>query len=175
MSSTRGIDFATLTLKDALDLAVLIEDEACERYGEFADQMELHDTADAARFFRFMAANEAKHRASLAAKRSELFADAPSSVTRAMIFDVEAPEYDEARAFMTVRDGLEAALRCEQKAHEFFAAAIPRIQDARVRELFDELCAEEVEHQNLVSRELAKAPPNPDIATDDLADDPVSQ
>jgi len=175
MSTTRGIDFATLTLKDALDLAVLVEEEACERYGEFSDQMELHDSADAARFFRFMAANEEKHRAALAAKRRELFADAPASVTRAMLFDVEAPEYDEARAFMTVRDGLAAALRSEQKAHAFFDTALPRIQDAAVRQLFEELRAEELEHQELVRRQLTQAPPDPAIATDDFADDPVGE
>ena len=33
-----------------------------------------------------------------------------------MIFDVEAPDYDEARAFMTPRQALEAALRAEKKA-----------------------------------------------------------
>ena len=72
MSSTRGIDFATLTLKDALDLAVLVEEEACERYGEFADQMEMHDTPDAARFFRYMIENEEKHRIALAERAWEL-------------------------------------------------------------------------------------------------------
>ena len=33
-----AIDFATLSLVDALDLAILTEDEARERYEEFADQ-----------------------------------------------------------------------------------------------------------------------------------------
>ena len=37
------------------------------RYGELADQMEMHDTPDAAHFFRFMAGNEQKHRDELAA------------------------------------------------------------------------------------------------------------
>ena len=36
--ATRGIDFRALSLKDALDLAVLIEQEAEERYEEFAAQ-----------------------------------------------------------------------------------------------------------------------------------------
>ena len=172
MSPTRGIDFATLTLKDALDLAVRIEEEAYERYGELADQMEMHDTPDAAHFFRFMMANEEKHRTVLAARREELFANTPSSITRAMIFDIEAPDYDEARAFMTVRAALRTALRSEEKAHAFFAAALPQIQNTSVRTLFEDLCAEEVEHQELVRRELDKAPPDPEIASADFADDP---
>ena len=72
MTSTRGIDFATLTLKDALDLAIRIEEEAYERYGELADQMDLHDTPDAAHFFRFMMANEEKHRAELTERLGRL-------------------------------------------------------------------------------------------------------
>lgn len=175
MGSTRGIDFSTLTLKDALDLAIRIEEEAYERYGELADQMELHDTPEAARFFRFMMANENKHRAELAARRDDLFSDAPSSITRAMIFDIEAPDYDEARAFMTVRAALGAALRAEEKAHAFFVSALPRIENVSVRTLFEDLCAEEVEHQELVRRELDKAPPDPEISSEDFADEPVGE
>ena len=52
------------------------------------------------------------------------------------IFDIEAPDYDEARAFMTVRAALETALRSEEKAHAFFAAALPKIENATVKTLF---------------------------------------
>jgi len=175
MSSTRGIDFATLTLKDALDLAVRVEEEAYERYGELADQMEMHDTPEAAHFFRFMMANEERHRAALAARREELFGTVPSSITRAMIFDIEAPDYDEARAFMTLRAALRTALRSEEKAHAFFAAALPQIRNTSVHTLFEDLCAEEVEHQALVRHELSKAPPDPEIASEEFADDPVGE
>jgi rubrerythrin len=175
MSTTRGIDFTTLTLKDALDLAVLVEEEACERYGELADQMELHDTEGAARFFRFMIENEEKHRSQLAERRRERFGDEATTVTRAMIFDVEAPGYDEARAFMTVRQALGVALRAEEKAHAFFVAALGAIRDPQVHALFVELCAEEVEHQRLVRAELAKAPPDPAIASEEFADEPVGE
>lgn len=175
MSATQGIDFARLSLQDALDLAVLIEEEARERYEEFADQMELHHTPEAARFFRFMARNEEKHRVELAARRGERFGDAPSGVGRAMLFDVEAPDYDEARAFMTARDALHSALRSEEKAHAFFVEALPRIEDPDVRGLFEELREEELEHQALVQRELAKLPDDPGLDADAFADEPVSQ
>lgn len=173
MSSTKGIDFAALSLQDALDFAILVEEEARERYEEFADQMETHHTPEAASFFRFMAGNEERHRVELATRRRERFGDAPSSVTRAMIFDVEAPDYDEARAFMTARAALGAALRAEEKAHAFFVAALPQLEDTDVRALFDALRREEIEHQELVRRELAKVPPDPELSADDFADDPV--
>ena len=38
------IDFANLSIKDALDLAVLVEEEAEERYRELADNLEFHNT-----------------------------------------------------------------------------------------------------------------------------------
>ena len=175
MSTIRGLDVAALSLKDALDLAILIEEEARERYEEFAHQMETHHTPEAAAFFRTMAGNEDKHRVALVARRRERFGDAPATVTRAMLFDVEAPDYDEARAFMTVRAALGTALRSEEKAHAFFVAALPKLRDAEVHALFDELRREEIEHQEMVRRALADAPPDPAVSADDLADEPVGQ
>jgi rubrerythrin len=173
--STRGIDFTRLSLQDALDLGVLIEEEAEERYQEFAQQMETHHTPEAAQFFKYMAANEAKHGAELAARRQMLFKNAPATVTRAMIFDIEAPDYDEARAFMSPRSAMKAALQSEEKAYAFFAAALPGITNTEVKALFTELRDEEVVHQNLVRAELAKLPPDSDVRGDDFEDEPAAQ
>lgn len=172
--SLRGLDFSKLSLRDALDLAILIEEEAQERYDEFADQMVKHHTPDAARFFRFMADNEAKHGLELAKRRVQLFGREERSVSRSMLFDIEAPEYDEARAFMTPRAAMEAALRSETKAYDFFLAALPRVQNVEVRELFEELRDEEVAHQDLVRQELAKLPPDDEVAPDAFADEPTA-
>lgn len=173
--ATPGIDFTALNLKDALDLAVLVEEEAKDRYEEFAAQMDQHRTPDAARFFRYMALNEAKHGEDLAARRAQLFGDAPRAVTRAMIFDVEAPDYDAARAFMSPRRAMAAALASEVKAHDFFVAALPGIQDAEVKALFEELRDEEVQHQDLVKAELAKLPPDSGLSDEDFVDEPTAQ
>jgi len=169
----RGLDYSTLSLCDALDLAILIEEEAKERYEEFTDQMELHHTPEAARFFKFMAGNEEKHRAELADRRTKLFGDREVSVSREMIFDIEAPEYDEARAYMTPREALETAMRSEQKAWAFFNDALPHIEDAQVKALFQELLAEEVEHKRLVEVELDKLAPDDPFRQEDVEDDPV--
>jgi erythrin-vacuolar iron transport family protein len=173
--SLSGVDFSRLSLRDALDLAILIEEEAQERYEEFAHQMEIHHTPEAAGFFRLMARNEARHGAVLAQRRAVLFGDAPRAVTRAMLWDVEAPDYDEARALMTARQAMEAALRSEEKAHAFFVAALARLHDAEVRALFGELRDEEVLHQTLVSNELAKMPPDPAMDADAFEDEPTAQ
>ena len=173
--TTTGIDFARLSLQDALDLGILIEEEAQNRYEEFARQMDLHHNPEAATFFRQMVENEGKHRAQLAERRQRRFQNVAARVTRQMLWDVEAPEYDEARAFMTPRQAMQTALRAEEKAHAFFVGALPQIVDPDVKRLFEELRDEEVEHQDLVKRQLAKLPPGPDVNPDDFADEPVAQ
>jgi rubrerythrin len=170
-----AIDFSRLSLKDALDLAVLIEQEAEERYLEFADQMTAHHTPDAEKFFRFMAANEEKHGSELAARRKHLFGDAPSSVSPTMILDVEAPEYDQAGAFMSPRAALATALRSEEKAYAYFDRALPSITNADVRALFEELRGDEIHHIELVKAELAKLPPGEEPNPDHFVDEPTAQ
>jgi rubrerythrin len=171
----KGIDFAHLSLKDALDLAILIEEEAEERYEEFVDQMEIHHTPEAAGFFRVMAGNESKHGEQLATQREALFHDEPSRMDRSMLWDVEAPEYAEARAFMSAREAMKVALQSEIKAHDFFVEALKHVSDPEVRKLFEELRDEELAHQELVENEIAKLPPGPDVNPDDYADEPVAQ
>jgi len=169
------IDFASLTLQDALDLAILIEEEAKERYEEFADNLAVHHTPDAARFFTTMAGNEAKHGADLLMRRQAIFGDAPTRVSRAMLWDVEAPDFDQSRMFMTARQAMEVALACEVKAHDFFDAALAHITNPDVRVLFEELRAEEVEHQELVQAVMARIPPDKGAAEVGEPDEPVAQ
>jgi len=171
----QNLDLSRLSLKDALDLATLIEEEAHDRYLELADQMDQHRTPEAARFFRFMAENEAKHGAELAERRRELFGDGPRDVRSTMIFDVEAPEYDEARAFMSARQALGIALRCEEKAHAFFVSALPHVKDPQVHALFGELRDEEVHHQELVRREISRLPEGPEADGEAFVDEPNAQ
>lgn len=169
-----GIDFERITLRDALDLAVLIEEEARDRYWEFAEQLATHDTPEVADFFSRMARIEDRHRTELLDCRRTLFGDAPSSVERRMLFDVEAPGYEAARAFMGVRQALEAVLAAEVKAYAFFNEAVPRVKDPELQALFQELRDEEVHHQSLVKAELARCPEKPDDS-EAYADDPVAQ
>ena len=169
----KSLDFAALSLRDAFDLAILIEEEARERYLEFADQMEIHHTQEAAGFFRSMAENEAKHGQELSKRRQAAFAGQPRVVSRSMLWDVEAPDYDTARAFMSVRRAMEVALAAEVKAHDFFQQALPHLKDAEATRLFEELREEERQHQALVLAQLAKLPAGPEPNPDDYADEPV--
>jgi rubrerythrin len=169
------IDFANLSIKDALDLAILVEEEAEERYRELADNLEFHNTKDAARFFRFMVTCEAKHGEELSAKRQEMFADQPVTVDRSMLWDVEAPGFEVAKSFMTIQEALDVALAAETKAFEFFDGALPEVEDPEVRELFTELRQEEVEHMQMVREQMKKIPDGDEFSPDDFADEGVAQ
>lgn len=171
---TQGIDFAKLSLRDALDLAILVEEEARDRYLELAEQMRQFRTRDAAELFDKMARREEMHRGELLRRRrAEAFGEEPSAMSSSMLYDVEAPEYDEARAFMTRRAALLVALKAETKAYEFFSFLVDRVQDEASRQLFAELAREERRHQALVRAELDRQPAGNQVE-DDEADDPVA-
>jgi rubrerythrin len=154
---SNAIDFNSLSLQDTLDLAIHVEEEAKERYDDFAAQMDAHHTPDAAKFFRFMAANETKHAERLAARRMMLFGDEPTTADTSILYDVEAPEFDAARAFMSVRAALDVAMQSEVKA------------------LFVELREEEAHHQELIRETMAKVPADDGFDPDDFVDAPAAQ
>lgn len=164
------LDISKLNLQDALDLAVLIEKEAEERYLWFVDLLGERYRGDAADFFAMMARNEQRHGAEIAARRRALFGDAPARVTADMVEDIEAPDSGKPRPNMSPRHALEVAMESEIKAYEFFDKALPGIRDSSVRKLFEELRDEETEHRNLLKEQMAKYPDTlePDVAPDDV-------
>ena len=94
-----AIDFTQLSLMDALDLAVLIEEEAEERYIAFAKMLGSRYEGDAAAFFQTMSGYEAIHVKKLRDRRTKLFATTPVRVSREIVEDVEAPDYEAPQAF----------------------------------------------------------------------------
>ncbi len=166
------IDFRTLNLQDALDLAISIEEEAKERYDYFVRQVGGgRYTGDAADMFRTMAGYEERHGTDLAARRRQLFGNAPRRITKDALDDVEAPDRGMPRVFMSARQAMEVALSSEQKAWEFFDGALPHIADPGVRALFEQLRGEEEQHIRLVKQRLERLPPGPDVEEDE-ADEP---
>lgn len=161
------IDFSALDLMDALDLAVLIEAEARDRYNFFAEQIGRRDAVDAASVFASMATNEAKHGDQLAERRSQLFGDKPMRVSKTALFDVEAPELGAPRWNMSPLKAFQLALASEEKAYWFYDEALKHVRDAVVRELFTELRDEETEHVRLVMDAIAALPSGSDVDIED--------
>lgn len=168
-----ALDFTALSLQDALDLAILVEEEARLRYQEFAGQVGGRYPGDAADVFAAMAANEAKHGAQLQERRKALFGDAPARVRIDQLDDAEAPHRGKPRVFMSARQAVEVAIEAEQKAEAFFEQAAKAARDAETRALFEELRAEEKEHQKMLRSKLRRLPTGPDVDESD-ADAPGS-
>ena len=168
-----AIDFASLSLMDALDLASLIEDEARDRYQELARFVGGRYAGDASDMFRLMSSYEERHGAEIAARRRQLFGDEDRRVTRDSFYEIEAPSLSAPRTFMSARQAMEIALESEVKAYEFFDAALPHVVDPDVRALFEELRHEELRHQQFVRERLEKLPNGPDVPEDE-ADEPGS-
>jgi rubrerythrin len=169
--TTQGIDVTRLSLQDALDLAILMEDEARERYQEFSRIVGGRYAGDASDMFRLMATYEEKHGRQLEDRRRRLFADAPRRMTRDMLDDLEAPDRGTPRVFMSARQAMEVALSSEEKAYTFFDDALHEVTDPDVRALFTELREEEGVHRTMVQERLVRLPPGPDVEEDE-ADEP---
>jgi rubrerythrin len=170
--STR-LDLSKLSLMDALDLAKLIEMEACHRYQMFATQLGRSGGYDAGAFFATMAENEAKHGQELEARRKTLFGDAPAKLTLDDLYDVEAPEMGAPRRGMSTVQAFEVGLAAEKKAYDFYDMALPGITDPEVRELFTELRDEEAEHVEMLREAMAKLPSSADAEAElDLDETP---
>ena len=167
------LDYASLTLKDALDLAILVEQEAEERYGKLSAMVGGRYAGDAGDVFRAMAKNEAKHGAELEARRQKLFGKARRTISRDALYDVEAPDWTKANVFMSARQAVEVAIEDEVKAHDFYEQAAAHVKDKAVRKLFLELCGEESRHAATLRVMLKDLPSGPDVDTE-VADEPGS-
>lgn len=168
--STR-LDFATLDLMDALDLAVLIEVEAYERYKMFAARLGHRAAGDAASVFASMAENEEKHGRELATRRNALFGKTPMRVSLDDLFDVEAPEQGAPRSNMSTLQAFEVALSSEEKAFAFYDQALAHVSNPEIRALFAELRDEETEHVRMVKQAIAGLPPGSDLEWEEDEDD----
>jgi rubrerythrin len=154
---TYQLDFSTLNLQDALDMAVLIEKEAEDRYLMFAEHLGQRYPGDAANFFTMMARNEQRHGVEITERRRLLFGDTPSRVTKNMIEnDIEAPDMGKSIRYMSPRQALEVSVESEIKAYKFYDSILQVIQDATVRKLVMGLRDEEAEHQVLLNEKRAK-------------------
>ena len=167
------LNLATLSLQDALDLAVAIEEEAYKRYTLFATQLG-RGGGGAGSFFSSMAENEKKHGDQLSKRRTALFGDAPARVSLADLFDVEAPEVGAPRRSMSLLQAYELAKSSEQKAYDFYDEALPTITDSDVRTLFVELRDEETEHVRMIEDAMANLPANANVELDfDIDESPA--
>ena len=162
-----NIDFSQLKLMDALDIAILVEIEAFERYTLFTEQLGHRYPDDAADVFRRMAESEKKHADELSQQRKSLFGDAAVAVNKDALFDVEAPEISSLRWNMSPFKAFQLVLSSEEKAFAFYAEALSYVNDAKVKALFSELRDEEAEHVQMIKEFITNLPPEAYIDLED--------
>lgn len=164
---------APQTLEVFMALALAMENEAVERYTEFADAMETHNNPDVAAMFRTMAGYEAKHAQAIMKQMG--WTEAPAVPHQAVVWPgYDAPEasaIDAVHYLMQPWHALELALAAEQRAEQFFGVIVACATTDVVRQAAQELQAEEAEHVALIKAWMAKVE-RPDHGWDSDPDPP---
>ena len=163
------------TLPELLAHALAMETEATERYGELADQMEMHRKAKVAAIFRRLEKEEEAHLVELTHmwSKHELPHYAPWDFKWNTGESPEAIDIGKVSYRMSVRGAVELALVHERRACDFYAGIAQRASDDEVRILASQFAAEEREHIGWLESCLADCGPD-DGAIDD-PDPPLSQ
>ena len=146
------IDFSKLSLREAIEVAITVEDKAKARYESLAEAMNGQSESAVAAFFREMARQEAKHGRALRDRRTALFGDEPRTINPASLPAVEGPAAEEDPS--DARQALSTAKLSEVRAYEFYTTALVGIVDEDVRELLEDLRSEEIGHKLMVQEQI---------------------
>lgn len=148
------------TLEEFMAQALAMEQEAAQRYTEFADAMETHNNTEVAALFRAMAGYEGKHVHEILAQMGWTEATAPlvSNLGWSGFESPEAVPLDEVHYLMQPWHALQLALAAEQRAEAFFGQLAAACESEPVRQAALKLQREEAEHVSLVRAWLEKVP-----------------
>jgi rubrerythrin len=154
--------------------ALLLEQEAVERYGEFSMNMAERGNDEVAELFRQLAEFDAEHAFRLAKRTGGMKLPRLAAAEHAWL-DKEAP-VPEAHAFvyrmLTPRMALEIALREEERARAFFERVLAESSDAGIRKVARELLRDEEAHVAWVTEALARVP-QPYLPSEEMPGDPT--
>ena len=136
------------TMPDLLAHALAMESEACERYGQLADQMEICNNALVARLFRRLESIERAHVQEIEGicKNFTLPRLAPWEYAWQ---DRESPETIDIGSVsyqMSPRDAVSLAIDHERRAADFYLGVADSTDDAAVQRLARQFADEELEH-----------------------------
>ena len=158
---------------DFMVQAYAMENDARDRYTEFAEQMEVHNNPEVAQLFRKLARIEGLHAARIVKEMG--WRKPPSAAEAWMWRQSEAPESTpsgELHYLMQPYHALELALQCEQRAVSFFTGITRSIAPADVKRIAREMAAEEREHVRLIQAWMKKVE-KPDAGWDRDPDPPL--
>ncbi|TAN53993.1 MAG: rubrerythrin [Betaproteobacteria bacterium] len=143
---------------DFMVQAYAMENDARDRYTEFADQMEVHNNTEVAQLFRKLARIEGLHAERIV---KEMGWHKPPSAAEAWMWrQSEAPESvpssGELHYLMQPYHALELALQCEQRAASFFTGITRSTAPVDVKRIAKAMAAEERDHVRLIQDWMKK-------------------
>ncbi|WP_041717891.1 ferritin-like domain-containing protein [Alkalilimnicola ehrlichii] len=164
------------TVRTFLAHAVVLENDAAERYDELADAMETHNNPEVCELFRRMAGYSRLHLQE-ATEHAEKHAGGlpdlkPWEFQWPGEESPESGELDQSHYLMTVHHALKLALAAETGARDFYGQVARSTRNDEVRALAEEFTAEEAEHAELIE-EWLKRYPAPEEGWDEDPDPPA--
>ena len=145
---------------ELLARACAMEAEAAERYGELADQLELHGNGEVASLFRRLASVERRHAEAIAQdlERRGITRMPQKALAAPGQEGLETASSESLHYLMTPYHALKIALENEEHALAYFTELAGRDGPEDFRRLADEFAEEEREHVKLVREWLARVP-----------------
>jgi len=176
MSDEQKDAAAINTLPELLAHALAMETEAAERYGELADQMDMHRKPAVAAIFRRLEQAEKVHLDDLTAMCSkyELPHIAPWDFKWRHSESPEAIDFTKVHYQLSVREAILLAFEHERKAAEFYAGIALTSSDSEVQTLARQFAEEEQQHIGWLEAWLAECGPGDALASED-PDPPLCQ
>ena len=157
------------SIDELMAYAYALEQEASERYSEFADAMETHNNREVAELFRKLARIENRHAEQVLEEMG--WAAPPAAPHGGYKWEgYEAPESGEVTELhylMQPYHALQIALHNEKRARVFFEGLVKQARNAKVKKAAEEMAGEEAEHVQLIEDWLKRTPkPDTDWAVD---------
>ena len=176
MSGTAHGEGAIHTVPELLAHALAMETEAVERYGELADQMEMHHRAKVAAVFRRLERAEKKHLGELheMCRNVELPHYAPWDFKWRGSESPEAIDIGKVHYLLSLREALQLALEHERMASNFYQDVAKNAENHEVRQLAREFADDELEHVGWLEISLAECGADDSMAAED-PDPPLGQ
>lgn len=161
-------DFASLTVQEALHVAIFIEERNAEIYHQFAEMFaEFRDpeSMEIAGTFWDMANEERGHGTLLQKRYFDRYGTRPCAVTEEDIRDfIEVPRLENGEIFTFSRlkvgrsprqMALEVAMTAEQNAVRYYTRMSETTEDADLRGLYREFVDFEASHSDWLEKKLA--------------------
>ena len=144
-------DFSELSPREALWVAVGIEERNTQIYRNYSSMFREFD-AETAAIFEEMAAEECQHQQALEDRYHQLFGSEPGTLTPNDVEQlIEAPVVRDGELFIyegiTLREALEVGLRAEREARDFYRRLVQTTADPALVELYRELAETENDHE----------------------------